>query len=158
MDDQAAGIQALAKRPYVDGKRVGVYGTSYGGYSTLMLMLRHPETFAAGAASSAVTDWRNYDSIYTERYEGLPWPGENRAGYDAGSAVQLAKNLQGHLRIYFGSSDDNVHPANAYQFVDALEQANKHYEMQVGMDRGHSGMNSNWMIEFFMRNLVLGKN
>jgi dipeptidyl-peptidase-4 len=157
MDDQAAGIQALAKRPYVDGSRVGVYGTSYGGYSTLLLMLRHPETFAAGAASSAVTDWRNYDSIYTERFMGLPWEGENKAGYDAGSAVKLADQLKGRLRIYFGSSDDNVHPANTYQFVEALERAGKRYEMQVGTDRGHSGMNNTWMLEFFMRSLGLAK-
>lgn len=157
MDDQAAGIQALAKRPYVDIKRVGVMGTSYGGYSTLMLLLRHPETFYAGAASSAVTDWRNYDSIYTERYEGLPWDGENKSGYDAGSAVKLAAGLKGKLRIYFGSSDENVHPANAYQMVEALERAGKRYEMQVGTDRGHTGMNNAWMLEFFMRNLGLAK-
>ncbi len=157
MDDQAAGIQALAKRPYVDVTRAGVYGTSYGGYSTLMLLLRHPETFCCGAASSAVTDWRNYDSVYTERFMGLPWDGENKAGYDAGSAVKLAGNLKGKLKIYFGSSDDNVHPANAYQFVDALERAGRRYEMQVGTDRGHSGMNNTWMLEFFMRNLGLAQ-
>ena len=157
MDDQAAGIKALGSRPYVDLARVGVYGTSYGGYSTLMLVLRHPEVFACGAASSAVTDWRNYDSIYTERYQGLPGPGENASGYDAGSAVKLAGGLKRPLRIYFGSSDDNVHPANAYQFVEALERAGKHYEMQVGTDRGHSGMNNVWMMEFFMRNLGLAK-
>ncbi len=157
MDDQAAGIRSLGSRPYVDLKRVGVEGTSYGGYSTLMLLLRHPDVFAAGAASSAVTDWRNYDSIYTERFMGLPWEGENKAGYDAGSAVKLASKLKGKLRIYFGSSDDNVHPSNTYQMVEALERANKRYEMQVGTDRGHSGMNNTWMIEFFMRSLGLAK-
>ena len=157
MDDQAAGVTSLGSRPYVDLSRVGVYGTSYGGYSTIMLVLRHPEVFACGAASSAVTDWRNYDSIYTERYQGLPWANENVSGYDAGSAVKLAGRLKRPLRVYFGSADDNVHPANAYQFVDALERANKHYEMQVGTDRGHSGMNGTWMMEFFMRNLGLAK-
>lgn len=157
MDDQDAGIKELIKRPYVDGARVGVYGTSYGGYSTLMLLLSHPETFACGAASSAVTDWRNYDSVYTERFMGLPWDAENKPGYDAGSAVKLASNLKGKLKIYFGSADDNVHPANTYQFVEALERANRRYEMQVGTDRGHSGMNNTWMIEFFMRNLGLAK-
>ncbi|RYG25374.1 S9 family peptidase [bacterium] len=157
IDDQAAGIKELAKRPYVDGSRVGVYGTSYGGYSTLMLLLRHPETFAAGAASSSVSDWRNYDSIYTERFMGLPWENENKAGYDAGSAIKLADRLKGRLKIYFGSSDDNVHPANTYQMVEALERAGKRYEMQVGTDRGHTGMNNTWMLEFFMRNLGLAK-
>lgn len=153
MDDQAAGIQALAKRPYIDGSRVGVYGTSYGGYSTIMLVLRHPETFAVGCASSAVTDWRNYDSIYTERYQGLPWKDENEAGYDAGSGVKLAGNLKGHLMLYFGSADDNVHPANTYQLVEALERAGKEYDMQVGPDRGHTAMNYNRMLEYFIHYL-----
>ena len=157
MDDQAAGIQALGKRPYVDLKRVGVFGTSYGGYSTLMLLLRHPETFAAGAASSAVTDWRNYDSTYTERYMGLPKDGENREGYDAGSAVKRAGDLKGRLMIYFGSSDDNVHPANAYQFVEALQRAGGRYDMQVGTDRGHSSMNETRMLEFFADALGAGR-
>ena len=157
IDDQAAGIRALAERPYVDAKRVGVYGTSYGGYATLMLLLRYPDLFAAGAASSSVTDYRNYDSIYTERYFGLPGAAENEKGYDAGSAVKLASNLRGKLRIYFGSSDDNVHPANTYQMVEALEKADRRYEMQVGTDRGHTSMNGTWMLEFFMRALGLAR-
>ncbi|RYD39630.1 MAG: S9 family peptidase [Verrucomicrobiaceae bacterium] len=156
MDDQAAGIRALGERPYVDPKRVGVYGTSYGGYSTCMLMVRHPDVFAVGCASSSVTDFRNYDSIYTERYFGLPWKDENEAGYDAGSAVKLASNLKGHLMLYFGSSDDNVHPSNTYQLAAAIEAAGKRYDLQVGTDRGHTGMNNTRMLEYFMKYLVLG--
>ena len=157
IDDQAAGIRALAERPYVDATRVGVYGTSYGGYATLMLLLRYPDVFAAGAASSSVTDYRNYDTIYTERYFGLPAKEENEKGYDEGSAVKLAPRLKGKLRIYFGSADDNVHPANTYQMVDALERADRRYEMQVGTDRGHTGMNPTWMLEFFMRTFGMAK-
>ncbi len=157
MDDQAAGIKSLYARSYVDPKRVGVYGTSYGGYSTLMLMLRYPDVFAVGCSSSPVTDYRNYDTIYTERFFGLPWANENAAGYDAGSAVKLAGNLKGHLMIYFGTADDNVHPSNTYQFVDAVERAGKRYDMQAGMDRGHSGMNNTRMLEYFMKYLVVGK-
>ncbi|CAN5378469.1 S9 family peptidase [soil metagenome] len=153
IDDQAAGIQELAKRPYVDGKRVGIYGTSYGGYSTVLALLRHPETFAVGCASSSVTDWRNYDTIYTERYMGLPTADDNLAGYDAGSGVKLAKNLQGRLLIYFGSADNNVHPANTYQLVTALEKAGIRYDMQVGPDREHTQMNSRTMWEYFIRYL-----
>jgi dipeptidyl-peptidase-4 len=130
-----------------------VNGTSYGGYATLMLMLRYPDVFAAGAASSSVTDFRNYDTIYTERFFGLPNPGENEAGYDAGSAVKLAGNLKGKLRIYFGSSDDNVHPSNTYQFVEALRRADRRYEMEVGTDQGHTAMRNPWMMEFFIRAL-----
>lgn len=157
MADQAAGIRALAQRPYIDGARVGVYGTSYGGYSTVMLMLRHPDVFSAGVASSAVTDFRNYDTIYTERYFGLPWKGENEAGYDAGSGVKLASSLKGPLLLFFGSSDDNVHPANAYQLVDALDKADRRYEMQVGPDQGHAYVGDAKMLEFFWRTLRLGE-
>src|SRR5690606_699232 len=89
VDDQAAGVRALAERPYVDGSRVGIFGTSYGGYVSLMAILRYPEVFAAASASSPVTDWRNYDSIYTERYMWLPE--DNKAGYDAGSAMTYAE-------------------------------------------------------------------
>jgi dipeptidyl-peptidase 4 len=157
IDDQAAGVRALGERPYVDLKRVGVYGTSYGGYSTCMMMVRHPDLFAVGCASSSVTDFRNYDSIYTERYFGLPWKDENEAGYDAGSAVKLASNLKGHLMLYFGSSDDNVHPSNTYQLAAAIEAAGRRYDLQVGTDRGHTGMNSTRMLEYFMKYLVVGR-
>lgn len=68
IDDQAAGVKALRERPYVDGTRVGIHGTSYGGYASILCLLRHPDVFQAACASSPVTDWRDYDTIYTERY------------------------------------------------------------------------------------------
>ena len=82
IDDMAEGVKALWRRPYFDKTRVGIFGTSYGGYTAAMELLRHPEVFAAAAASSPPTDWRNYDTIYTERYMWMPQ--ENQAGYDAG--------------------------------------------------------------------------
>jgi dipeptidyl-peptidase 4 len=85
IDDMAAAIRALARRPYVDAGRVGIYGTSYGGYAAIMALLRHPDVFHAASASSPVTDWRHYDTIYTERY--MWTPQENTRGYDAGSAM-----------------------------------------------------------------------
>ena len=72
IDDMAEGVKALWNRPYLDKTRVGIFGTSYGGYAALMGLLRHPEVFAAASASSPVTDWRNYDTIYTERYMWTP--------------------------------------------------------------------------------------
>jgi dipeptidyl-peptidase-4 len=153
IDDQAAGVKFLRQRPYVDGGRVGVFGTSYGGYASIMCLLRYPDVFQAASASSAVTDWRNYDSIYTERYMGLPQ--QNKAGYDAGSAMTHAKDLKGKLLLYYGTADNNVHPSNTLQLIAALEEAGKSYELQVGPDQGHSGVNYNRMIEFFMDNLVL---
>ena len=153
MDDMAEGLKALSKRPYVDGTRIGVFGTSYGGYSSAMMLLRHPELVAAASASSAVTAWNNYDTIYTERYMWIPQ--ENPDGYRLGSAMTYADKLQGRLLIYYGTADNNVHPNNAMQLIRALQSAGKSFEVQVGPDQGHSGVNPQRMMEFFIENLVL---
>ena len=153
IDDQALGVKFLRQRSYVDGTRVGIYGTSYGGYASIMCLLRYPDVFQAACASSAVTDWRNYDSIYTERFMGLPQ--QNKTDYDAGSAMTYVNNLKGKLLLYYGTADNNVHPSNTLQLVSALERAGKSYDLQVGPDRGHSGINSTRMLEFFMDTLVL---
>jgi len=144
----AEGVKALWNRPYFDKTRVGIYGTSYGGYSAVMELLRHPDVFAAAAASSPPTDWRNYDTIYTERYMWIPQ--ENAAGYDAGSAMSYAKDLKGRLLLYYGTADNNVHPANSMQLIKALQEAGKSFDVQVGPDRGHSGVNQDRMMEFFI--------
>jgi len=153
IDDQAAGIRALWERPYVARGRAGIFGTSYGGTASLMAILRHPDVFYAASASSAVTDWRNYDSIYTERYMWIPQ--ENQAGYDAGSAMLYADDLQGQLLLYYGTADNNVHPSNTLQAIAALQEAGKSFEVQVGPDRGHTGVNRDRMMEFFIQHLVL---
>ncbi len=153
MDDMAEGVKALWNRPYFDKDRVGIMGSSYGGYSAAMEVLRHPEVFAAGSAASPPTDWRNYDTIYTERYMWIPE--ENQAGYDAGAAMTYAANLKGRLLIYYGTADNNVHPSNSLQLIKALQQAGKSFEVQVGPDQGHSNVNSQRMMEFFIENLVL---
>jgi dipeptidyl-peptidase-4 len=153
IDDQAAGAKALAERPYVDGKRIGIFGTSYGGYASAMCLLRHPEVFSAACACSPVTDWRHYDTIYTERYM---WkPDENKEGYDAGSAMTYADKLQGRLMLFFGTADNNVHPNNTLQLVQALQKAGKSFDLQVGPDQGHSALSNERMMEFFIENLVM---
>ncbi len=154
IDDQAAGVRALWDRPYVEPGRAGIFGTSYGGTASLMAILRHPDVFKAAAASSAVTDWRNYDSIYTERYMWIPQ--ENQAGYDAGSAMEYADRLKGDLMLFFGTADNNVHPSNTLQMVAALQAARKHFQLQVGPDMGHAGLNRDRMMEFFIESLVPG--
>lgn len=153
MDDMAEGLKAVAKRPYVDGARMGIYGTSYGGYSSAMMLLRHPEVIAAASASSAVTAWNHYDTIYTERYMWIPQ--ENAEGYKLGSAMNYADKLKGRLLIYYGTADNNVHPNNAMQLIKALQNAGKSFEVQVGPDAGHSGVNNQRMMEFFIENLVM---
>jgi dipeptidyl-peptidase-4 len=105
------------------------------------------------AASSAVTSWIHYDSIYTERYMWIPQ--ENKEGYDAGNAMRLADKLDGRLLIYYGTADNNVHPTNAMQLIQALQRAGKSFEVQVGPDAGHSSVNQQRMMEFFIENLVV---
>lgn len=153
MDDQAAGVKSLWNRPYLDKSRVGIFGTSYGGYASAMCLLRHPDVFRAASASSAVTSWSHYDTIYTERYMWIPQ--ENKEGYDAGSAMTYADKLKGRLMIYYGSADNNVHPNNAMQLIQALQRAGKSFEVQVGPDMGHSGIKPDRMMEFFIENLVM---
>lgn len=151
IDDQAAGVKALAARPYVDGRRVGIHGTSYGGTASVMALLRHPETFQAACASSGVMDFRNYDSIYTERYLGLPR--DSGGAYDAASPLLLASALKGRLMIFFGTADNNVHPGNSLQLIKALQDAGKSFEVQVGPDQGHVSVNQERMLEFFGESL-----
>jgi dipeptidyl-peptidase-4 len=153
IDDQAAGVHSLYDRPYFDKTRVGIFGTSYGGYASAMCLLRYPDVFAAACSSSPVTDWHDYDSIYTERYMGLL--DDNKPGYAAGSLMTYAKNLKGRLMLYYGTADNNVHPNNMMQLIAALQRAGKSFDVQAGPDRGHSGINQDRMMEFFVENLVL---
>ena len=153
IDDMAEGIKALWSRPYFDKTRVGIYGTSYGGYTAALEILRHPDVFTAASASSPPTSWYNYDSIYTERYMWIPQ--ENKQGYEAGNAMNFAKDLRGRLLLYYGTADNNVHPTNSMQLIRALQQAGKSFEVQVGPDQGHSGVNTQHMMEFFIENLVM---
>jgi dipeptidyl-peptidase 4 len=148
IDDVVQGVKMVSNRPYVDRSRVGIFGTSYGGFVSALALLRYPDVFAAAAASSPPTDWRNYDTIYTERYMWLPQ--ENTAGYDAASAMTYATGLRGRLLIYYGSADNNVHPSNSLQLIKALQDAGKSVDVQVGPDRGHSSVNQDRMMEFFV--------
>lgn len=157
IDDQASGVKFLRGRPYVDGSRVGIWGTSYGGYSSAMAILRYPDVFQAASSSSPVTDWYNYDSTYTERYNNVPEL--NKDGYANGACAKYAANLKGALLLYFGTADNNVHPTNSYQLINALANANKSFDMAVGPDRGHSsvdGILHNKTYEYFIEHLILG--
>lgn len=153
IDDQAAGVRSLWARPYVDKGRVGIFGTSYGGYASIMCLLRHPDVFQAAVACSPVTDWKNYDSIYTERY--MWTPAGNPDGYKAGSALNLADKLQGRLMLFFGTADNNVHPNNSLQLVQALQNAGKSFDLQVGPDIGHAAIRTDRQMEFFIEHLVV---
>ena len=153
IDDQAAGVKSLWPRRYLDKKRVGIFGTSYGGTASAMCLMRYPDVFHAACASAGVMDMRNYDTIYTERYMWIPQ--ENKAGYDAAAVLSHVGNMKGRLMLFFGTADDNVHPSNTLQLVQALQRAGKSFELQVGPDQGHAGLNRDRMMEFFIENLVM---
>jgi dipeptidyl aminopeptidase/acylaminoacyl peptidase len=152
LKDLEEAVDWICKNPWADAKRVGISGHSYGGFMAAYA-LTHSKTFSAGIASAPVTDWKLYDSIYTERYMWLPQ--ENKAGYDAGSALTHAAKLKGRLMIYFGTADNNVHPSNSLQLIRALQRAGKSFEVQIGPDQGHSGISPQRMMEFFIENLVM---
>ncbi|MBM3898670.1 MAG: DPP IV N-terminal domain-containing protein [Gemmatimonadetes bacterium] len=153
IDDLAAASRHLGKLPFVDGQRVGIFGTSYGGYASALALLRHPDAFHAASASSSVTSWHHYDTIYTERY--MYTPQSNPEGYKKGNAMEYAANLRGRLMIFYGTADDNVHPNNSMQLIQALQRAGKSFEVQVGPDVGHASINQQRMMEFFIQSLVL---
>jgi dipeptidyl-peptidase 4 len=128
LEDIKDAINWLKQKPYVDGSRIGMAGHSYGGYMTSYAMT-HCDLFAAGIAGAPVTDWRDYDSIYTERYMGLPQ--DNLEGYNVSSVVRAAGKLHGKLLILHGAIDDNVSLRNTMRLVEALEDANKDFELMI---------------------------
>ncbi len=128
LQDLEDGLTFLKKEPYVDGGRIGLWGWSYGGYMT-SYALTHSQSFKVGIIGAPVTDWRNYDSIYTERYMGIPK--DNTSGYDASSPVKAAANLHGKALLIHGLIDDNVHPQNSVQFIDAMQRANKPFQFMA---------------------------
>lgn len=133
--DHKAGAIHIGQRPYVDENRVGIYGHSYGGYLTCIALLKAPDIFHVGVAGAPVTDWRNYDTIYTERY--MRRPQDNPEGYEKGSCMNYAKDLSGHLFIHHGAVDDNVHPGNAIQLVYALLKENKTFDFMLYPEQRH---------------------
>ncbi len=128
LEDIKTAINWLKQKPYVDGSRIGMSGHSYGGYITAYAMT-HCDLFAAGIAGAPVTDWRDYDSIYTERYMGLPQ--DNPEGYSVSSVVKAAGRLHGKLLILHGGIDDNVSLRNTMRLVEALQAANKDFELMI---------------------------
>jgi dipeptidyl-peptidase-4 len=133
--DQAAAARAIGRLRFVDSTRMGIYGHSYGGFMALNAILQHPDVYSAAISAAPVTHWKFYDTIYTERYNGLPQ--DNTAGYDRGSPLSYAGNLRGHLLIVHGSGDDNVHYQNTEAMVNALVRAQKPFELMVYPNRNH---------------------
>ena len=133
--DIERGVNWLKGQSWVDGDRIGIWGWSYGGYITAYA-LTHSDSFKIGISGAPVTDWRNYDTIYTERLMGLP--SENRKGYEASSVVRSAANLSGKLLLIHGTIDDNVHLSNSMQFALELQKAGKQFELMIYPKNRHA--------------------
>jgi dipeptidyl-peptidase 4 len=157
LDDQRTGLAKLLSMGFVDPQRIGISGWSYGGYMTLYSLLHAPDVFRAGIAGAPVTDWHNYDTIYTERYMGLP--DENNEGYRKSSDVLAAANLNTKLMIVCNYEDDNVLFQNTMQMMTALHRANKQFEFMLYPQKTHGVTGDmresmlNGMTDFFERNL-----
>ena len=158
MSDQRDGAAYLKSLPYVDAKRIGIHGWSYGGHMTLHAMFEDPQDFKVGFAGGPVTDWHYYDSIYTERYIGL-LP-QNEESYQESSPIENAKNLVGKLLIAHGTGDDNVHYANTLAVINELIENEKYAEVIALPGRGHGPTDPearvvlwNRVMKFFLDNL-----
>jgi dipeptidyl-peptidase-4 len=135
--DQAAALKhVLATRPYLDPKRVGIWGWSGGGSMTLNALLRHPDLYTAGISIASVPNMRLYDTIYQERYMGLP--SDNAEGYRQGSPLTFADRLQGKLLLIHGTGDDNCHYQGAEALVNAFITHGKQFRMMSYPNRSHS--------------------
>ena len=134
--DQIEAANWLARQPYVDPQRIGIWGWSYGGYMTSMAMTRPGAPFKAGIAVAPVADWGLYDTIYTERF--MRTPQENPEGYRLGAPVNAAANLRGKLLLVHGTGDDNVHFQNSVRLANALQAAGKQFQFMAYPNRTHS--------------------
>jgi dipeptidyl-peptidase-4 len=157
LHDQRTGVEKLLSMGFIDKDRIGIYGWSFGGYLTLYSLLHAPDLFKAGVAGAPVTDWHNYDTIYTERYMGLP--DENEEGYRKSSIVLAAAHLEGKLLIVCNFEDDNVLFQNTMQMMTALHNANKEFDFMLYPQKTHGvtgnlaeGMHQQ-MTDFFVRSL-----
>jgi dipeptidyl aminopeptidase/acylaminoacyl peptidase len=156
LKDIETAIKWLCQRPYIDANRIGMSGHSYGGFMTAFAMT-HSKLFAAGISGAPVTDWHNYDTIYTERY--MSTPQLNSEGYAKTSVVSAARDLHGKLLILHGIMDDNVHVQNTVQFVDELQKANKPFEMMFYPRSRHGIFGQHYnriVIDFIQRSLGVG--
>ncbi len=158
LKDQLAGVAELRNLPFVDGSRIGILGWSYGGYVALYAATHAGETFRCAVAGAPVTDWKYYDSIYTERY--LKLPSENASGYRDSSPLTAAAGLSSKLLVLHGTSDDNVHLQQTVALVDALTRARKDYSLVLLPGQKHGPRDSasrlyanQRVLEFFEKNL-----
>lgn len=135
VEDQIDAAKVIGNYPFVDKSRIGIWGWSYGGFMSSNCILKGNEVFKMAIAVAPVTNWRFYDSVYTERY--MQTPQENPNGYDDNSPINFVDKLKGKFLLIHGSADDNVHVQNSMQMMEALIQANKQFDSQIYPDKNH---------------------
>ena len=135
VEDQIDAAKVIGNYPYVDKARIGIFGWSFGGFMASNCLFKGNDTFKMAIAVAPVTNWRFYDSIYTERY--MQTPQENTSGYDNNSPINHVEKLKGKFLLIHGSGDDNVHVQNSMQMMEALIQANKQFDSQIYPDKNH---------------------
>jgi dipeptidyl-peptidase-4 len=155
--DLLEAVEQVKQIPWVDGNRLAIRGWSFGGYYTAYALSRS-KAFVAGIAGGSVTDWRNYDAFYTERY--MDTPQNNSSGYRETSVLEKASELHGRLLLIHGEVDDNVHPGNTLQLVAALQKAGKAFDLMIYPDAAHGVGEPNQvfhlhrlMVDFLVREL-----
>jgi len=157
-EDQIESAKYLSNLTYVDSNRIGIWGWSYGGYMSSLSILKGHKHFSTAIAVAPVTNWRFYDTVYTERY--MQTPDENPNGYDLNSPIHHTDSLKGKYLLIHGSADDNVHVQNTYEMVDALVNSNKQFDLFIYPDKNHSIYGGhtrlhlfNQITDFIMKNL-----
>jgi dipeptidyl-peptidase 4 len=147
VEDQIDAAKLIGNYSYVDKSRIGIWGWSYGGFMSSNCLLKGNEVFKMAVAVAPVTNWRFYDSVYTERY--MQTPQENPSGYDDNSPINYADQLKGKYLLIHGSGDDNVHVQNSMQMMEALIQANKQFDSQIYPDKNHGIYGGKTRIQLF---------
>lgn len=155
IEDQIAAAKWLGKQSYVDASRIGIFGWSYGGYMSSLALTKGADVFKMGIAVAPVTNWRYYDTVYTERF--MRTPQENPSGYDDNSPTTHAKLMKGKFLMVHGTADDNVHYQNAAEFAEALIQNKKQFQFMTYPDKNHGiyGGNTSEQLYQMMTNFIL---
>lgn len=149
VEDQIAAAKKLAKLPYVDASRIGIWGWSYGGFMSSNCLFKGNEVFKTAIAVAPVSSWRFYDSIYTERF--MTTPQENASGYDENSPINHVDKLKGDFLLVHGSADDNVHLQNTMRLVEALIQADKQFDWAIYPDKNHGIYGGNTRLHLYKK-------
>lgn len=147
VEDQIDAAKVIGNYSYVDKSRIGIWGWSYGGFMSSNCILKGNDVFKMAIAVAPVTNWRFYDSVYTERY--MQTPQENPSGYDNNSPINFVEKLKGKYLLIHGSGDDNVHVQNSMQMMEALIQANKQFDSQIYPDKNHGIYGGKTRIQLF---------